>query len=147
MISMLEPGRRAVTVTVAAAIVGALLVWALAVPLAGVDLIVGSGATRRPVGAGAVAVVALIAALAATGLAALLARTVPHPRRTWLIVATAVLLLSLTGPLGAATAGAGIVLVALHLVVGATLMLGIGGTLPPGPARVPDRIPEKGQDR
>jgi len=41
-----------------------------------------------------------------------------------------VLVVSLTGPLGAATADAGLALAAMHLVVGATLVLGIGRTLP-----------------
>ena len=130
MISIPKPGRQAATIATAA--VGALLVWAIAVPLADVDLSVHSGGSdqpSRPVGPVAVAVVAVIAGLAAAGLAALLNRTTSRPRRNWAIIAVATLLLSLLGPLGAVSVGAGVTLAAMHLLVGATLILGLSGAL------------------
>lgn len=68
--------------------------------------------------------------------------TIPKPGRSvatiaaaaggllvWVIIALVMLVLSLLGPLGAATAGAGVTLAAMHLVVGTTLIFGLGGTL------------------
>jgi hypothetical protein len=127
MISMNERGRPAVTVV--AATLSGLLVWAIAVPVADVELMVRSGASDQQIGPGNVAGAAIIAGLAAAGLAVLLARTLARPRRAWLIICAAVLLVSLIGPLSAETASAGAALVAMHLAVGATLILGIGGTL------------------
>jgi hypothetical protein len=120
-------GRR--TITIATAAVSGLLIWTLAVPLLDIDLIVGSG--ERKVGPGAVATAAIIVGLAAVGLAELLARITSRPRRVWLITAGVLLVASLIGPLGAETAGAATTLVAMHLAVGATLILGIGGMLAP----------------
>ncbi len=65
--------------------------------------------------------------LAAWLLLELLERWTRRPRLIWRIVACAVLVLSLTGPL-AATTGAGLaVLLSLHLVVGSILIVGLGG--------------------
>jgi Family of unknown function (DUF6069) len=116
-------------VPVLAAVVGALLIWAVADPLAGVDLSVGTGSSAKAVGPGAVTIVSLLAGLAAVGLATLLARVTPRPRRTWSLVAVSTLVLSLVGPLGAASPAAGVSLGAMHLVVGATLVLGVGRTI------------------
>ena len=120
---------------VAAAILAAVLVWLLAVPLADVDLAVGSGPGRRRIGLFAVVATALLAGLAATGLAALLPRCTGRPRRTWLIIGSGTLVVSLVGPLGAAGVGAGAVLVALHLAVGGVLLLGLARTWPRRSAR------------
>jgi hypothetical protein len=112
---------------VLAAPLGALLIWLVAVPAVGLDLT--AGADARPITAITVVVVATVAGLAATGLAMLLSRRTSRPRRSWLIVAGAVLLLSLTGPLSATSAGVGVTLVAMHLLVGAIVIIGIGGTV------------------
>src|SRR5690242_1844773 len=69
--------RRALTVAGAAA--AALALWALAGPVAGVDLTAGSGGTARTVGAGAVIVSALVAGLAAWALLASLERFLRAP--------------------------------------------------------------------
>ena len=114
----------------AAAACGALLIWLVCDPLAGVDLSVGSGSSVRTVGPAAVTGASLLAGLAATGLAALLTRATARPRRNWLIAAGVVLAVSLLGPLGARSAGAGTALIAMHLAVGAILIVGIRGTLP-----------------
>jgi hypothetical protein len=115
---------------IAVATIAALLFWAIADRLAGIDLIVHTGGGEQQVGAGAVAATSVLAGLAAVGLAALLNRRTSRPRRTWLVVATTALVVSLAGPLGATTIAAGLALAALHVVVGATLILGIAGTLP-----------------
>src|ERR1700709_2696290 len=64
--------RRAATVL--AAIAGALLVWLVADPLAGVDLTVGTGASARTIGPGVVVLVSALAGLGSVGLALLPAR-------------------------------------------------------------------------
>jgi hypothetical protein len=143
MISMNDRGRRVVTVV--AAPLSGLLVWVFAVPLAAVELTVRSGSSDQQVGPSDVATASIIAGLAAAGLAALLARTVSRPRRAWLITCVAALLVSLVGPLGAETAAAGAALVAMHLAVGATLILGIGGTLA-HTGRTPGRLDHTGLD-
>jgi hypothetical protein len=111
------------------AIAGALLVWFVTDPLAGVDLTVGTGSSARAIGPAAVALVSALAGLAAVGLAVVLGRLAARPRPIWFTVAVAVLVLSLTGPLGAVTLGAGLALAAMHLVVGATLIVGVGRTV------------------
>jgi hypothetical protein len=114
---------------IGAAAVGALLIWVIAHPVAGIDLVEGSGGNAQTIGPAAVLLVSVIVGLAAIGLAALLTRVLDRSRRTWLMIAVLVLVVSLTGPLGAATLGAGLALAAMHLVVGATLIVGIGRTL------------------
>jgi hypothetical protein len=117
-------GRRGLVVT--AAVAAAIALWLLADPLAGIDLAVQSGGTAQRVGFGAVIFASLFAGLAAWALLAVLERFLARPRRTWTLVATVVLALSLAGPLtGAADATSGIALVALHLVVGAVLIVGL----------------------
>ncbi|MEV4810985.1 DUF6069 family protein [Micromonospora avicenniae] len=115
-------------ITVAAGAAGALLLWVVNDPWAGNDLAVRRGDTTQHIGPVAVVVAALIAGLAAWGLLALLERTVGHPVRTFRIIALVVLVLSLAGPLGS---GVGIssrlALLAMHLTVGAALILGLPG--------------------
>ncbi|MFA1550109.1 DUF6069 family protein [Actinomadura chokoriensis] len=120
-----RPVRRALTV--AAATAAALALWTLTVPVAGLDPSAQTGGQDRPVGAGAVAVAGLITGLAAWALLALLERTAERPRRTWTITALAVLVLSLAGPLGSAgDAASTAVLTAMHLLVAAVLIPGLG---------------------
>lgn len=115
-------------ITVAAGAAGALLLWAVNDPWAGIDLAVRQGDTTQHLGPAAVVVTALIAGLAAWGLLALLGRTVRHPDRTFRIIALIVLALSLAGPLGS---GVGIssqlVLLGMHMTVGAALIIGLPG--------------------
>lgn len=117
--------RRALTV--AAATAAALVLWALAGPVVGVDLSVELDGAVQPVGPMAVAAAGLLAGLAAWGLLALLERLINRPGPIWTVTATVVLLLSLTGPLGSAVGTASLVTTAaLHLVVGAVLIPGLG---------------------
>ncbi|MFD0690283.1 DUF6069 family protein [Actinomadura fibrosa] len=118
-------GRRALTVTAATA--AALAVWTIAGPVAGVGLTARSGGgSPHEIGAAAVIAAALASGLAAWALLAVLERTARRAARIWTITASAVLVLSLSGPLtGDASAAATAVLAALHLVVGAVLIPGL----------------------
>ncbi|NUP67928.1 MAG: hypothetical protein HOW71_37825 [Nonomuraea sp.] len=104
----------------------ALAVWALAVPLAGVTLTVRQGDGTQTIGPLLVAVVTLLAGLAGWALLAVLERWTARPARTWRIVALVVLAVSLLGPLGSAVgAAATLVLLLLHVAVGAVLVVGL----------------------
>ncbi|GAA1504181.1 hypothetical protein GCM10009761_02330 [Agromyces terreus] len=117
--------------TLALAVVFPLLVWAAAVPLAGLDLMVGSGAAAQRVAPPAIVVAALFAGCAAWAVLALLERFTRSSGRIFAVIGWTVLALSLLGPVltGAKPAVLG-VLLAMHLVTGATLMIGL-----PRPAR------------
>jgi Family of unknown function (DUF6069) len=114
-------------ITVAAAAAGALLLWTVDGPWAGLDLAVRRGDTTQHIGPVAVAVTALVAGLAAWGLLTLLERTVRRPVRAYRIIASIVLLLSLAGPLGGVGTSSRLVLLALHVTVGAALIIGLPG--------------------
>nr|WP_296066655.1 DUF6069 family protein [uncultured Actinoplanes sp.] len=112
--------RNALTIT--AAIAGALALWTVTDPIAGIDLAVRQG----PVGPGAVIVTSLLAGLAAWALLAVMRRTLTNPQRAWTITATVVLAISLLGPLGSASnAASALVLTGMHLLVGAVLIIGL----------------------
>ncbi|WP_433469786.1 DUF6069 family protein [Spirillospora sp. CA-128828] len=118
--------------TVAGATAAALALWALTGPVAGLDPSTETGGEVRPVGAGAVVAGGLIAGLAAWGLLALLERTVARPGRVWTVIAVAVLVLSMTGPLGSAGDGASMAILAgMHLVVAAVLIPGLARSARP----------------
>jgi hypothetical protein len=122
---------------IAGAAVAALAIWVIAVPIAGLDLTVGSGATARTVGPVSAVVVALLAGGLAWALLALLGRRLRHGRRAWRVTAWTLLALSLLGPVGmGATAGVVVTLVAMHLAVGTTLILGLAPTVDDRPAPV-----------
>ncbi|MFG1891157.1 DUF6069 family protein [Micromonospora sp. NPDC049051] len=111
--------------TVAAGAAGALLLWVLNDPWAGIDLTVREGEATRHIGPAAVVVAALVAGLAAWGLLALLERTVRRPARTFRVIALIVLVLSLAGPLGSGVGSSRLVLLGMHLTVGAALIIGL----------------------
>jgi hypothetical protein len=113
-----------VSVLVAAAIC-ATLTWAAVHVLGGVGLTVGSG---QPINAVTVALTAAVAAGAGWLVLALVERRSAHPRRTWTIVAIAAFVVSLLGPLGGTTAAAKGGLLALHCVVAAVVIVGLGRT-------------------
>ncbi|GIH97008.1 hypothetical protein Psi01_76380 [Planobispora siamensis] len=106
--------------------VAALAVWALATAVVGTEPTVRMGDGTQPVGPVPVVVTSLLAGLAGWALLAVLERFASRPGRIWTIVALVVLVLSLSGPLGGAVGvAATLVLVLLHLVVGAVLVLGL----------------------
>ncbi|MER7133485.1 DUF6069 family protein [Streptosporangium saharense] len=114
------------TLVVLGAPVTALVVWILAVPVAGTTLSVRTGDATQTVEAVPVAVAGLLAGLAGWALLAVLERLTSRPRRIWTIVAVIVWVLSFFGPLGSAVgAPATLVLLLMHLTVGATLILGL----------------------
>ncbi len=94
----------------------ALAVWALADPVLGVEL------AAMQVGPGAVAASSLVSALGGWGLLVVLERTVARPRTVWTRTAAAVAVLSLAGPLGAATTATAVVLGVMHVVVAAVVI-------------------------
>lgn len=116
--------RRAAT-PVAAALL-ALLAWTISVPILGVDLVVGSGPSTQTVGPVAVAIVPLIAGGLAWALLALLEKVGATGRRIWQVVGWVVLTVSLIGPVTMATSiGVLITLLAMHLIVGTTVLFGL----------------------
>ncbi|MEU7866341.1 DUF6069 family protein [Dactylosporangium sp. NPDC049140] len=115
-------------ITVAGGAAGALLLWVVNDPWAGIDLAVRQGVATQHIGPVVVAAAALVAGLAAWGLLALLERTVRRPARTFRIVALIVLVLSLAGPLGSGVGTSSrLVLLGMHLTVGAVLIIGLPG--------------------
>ena len=115
-------------VAVAAGVASALILWAVNDPWGGIDLAVRQGGTVQHIGPVAVAVTALIAGLAAWGLLAVLERTVRRPIRAYRIIASTLLVLSLAGPLGSGIGTSSkLVLLAMHLTVGAILIIGLPG--------------------
>ncbi|MFB4297156.1 DUF6069 family protein [Actinomadura sp. NTSP31] len=114
--------RRALTVLAAAA--AALLVWVIADPIAGA----GMHARGQHVGPAAVLVSTLLIGLAGWGLLAVMERRAKRPGRTWGITAGIALGLSMTGPMDSEGAGTYAALTAMHLVVGAVLIAGLGRT-------------------
>ncbi len=113
-------------IAVAAAVLAALLVWAVAVPLLGVQLMVRttpSSSSMQTIGAGFVLAVSLLASLLGWGLLAVLERRTQRAGTVWTVAAGVVLLLSLAGPLTAAvTTGGKVSLVVVHLSVAAVLI-------------------------
>ena len=102
----------------------AAVVWVCATA-AGVDVAVRSGSSTRDVGLVSVVVTAVVVAAAGAGLLRVLERRTPGARRVWTRVAMAVWVVSLAGPAGARTVPAGLTLAALHLVVGAVVIVGL----------------------
>ncbi|GGQ12705.1 hypothetical protein GCM10010187_31160 [Actinomadura coerulea] len=118
--------RRGRAINVAAGAAGALILWAVNDPWAGIDLTVHQGDSTQHIGPAAVVGAALAAGLAAWGLLALLERTVRHPTRTFRIITLITLALSLAGPLGSgADTSSRLVLLGMHLTVGAALIIGL----------------------
>ncbi|MEL7976288.1 DUF6069 family protein [Isoptericola sp. F-RaC21] len=113
------------TVVVGAVLTGAVVF--LVGTLAGVDPQVRAGSGTLEVTISLVIATSLTAALGGWGVRALLLRRPHGGRAAWLWLSGAVLLVSLLGPLGAANAGATVLLLAEHLAVGGVIMLGLSG--------------------
>jgi hypothetical protein len=111
-------------ITVAAGAAGSLLLWTVD-RWGGIDLTVRQGDTVQQVGPVAVTVAAVLAGLAAWALLAILERTVSRPGRTFRIIASSVLLISLAGPLAGTDTGSRLALLGMHLTVGLALILGL----------------------
>jgi hypothetical protein len=112
---------RALTVFLTA--LSTVIVWTVAVPLAGVSLTVNLGAGQQmDVGLFAVLAATIVVGLAAWGLLSLLERWTSRARTIWTTAALAVLLVSLAGPLSAVETSAKLTLVLMHLVAGGLLI-------------------------
>ncbi|MFE6971548.1 DUF6069 family protein [Isoptericola sp. NPDC057653] len=114
-------------------VVGAVLAGAvvfLVGTLAGVDPQVRAGTGTLEVTISLVIATSLTAALGGWGVRALLLRRPGGGRTAWLVLSGTVLLVSLLGPLGAANAGAVVLLQLEHLAVGGVIMLGLSGAEP-----------------
>lgn len=109
---------------VVAAAAAALVVWAIASQVAGLDVRLSAGAVPEHVTAVTVAVVTVLAGLAGWAVLALLERVVPlRARRIWTVLAVAVLVVSLAGPLDAGTTTATkIALACMHLAAAGVLI-------------------------
>ena len=109
---------------VAGAILAAMAVWAIEVPLLGIRLQTqyGNGAPQS-VGIASVVLSSLAASLAGWGLLAILERRFARARAIWTGIAIAVLLASLSVPLSAGTTTtAKVSLAMMHLAVAAVLI-------------------------
>jgi Family of unknown function (DUF6069) len=115
-----KPARRA-TVVLAVAVL-ALVVWLILHAILG-TLKVRSGGSTQSVTAVSVVLVAILAGLLAWALLAGLERGTGRARTIFTTVAAIVLVLSLLGPLGGASAGDKVALLVLHLTVGLPLIL------------------------
>ena len=115
--------RAARALAVLAASAAAAALWVLAVPIAGVDLAVHMDGRTQSIGLASVVGVSLVVGLLGWALLAVLESRTRRAIGIWTVVALAVAVLSLAGPLtSAATGGAGAVLVGLHIVVAAVLI-------------------------
>lgn len=113
-------------VTLVAASLAAFAVWAVSVPGMGIQLQVTSGGGVQTVDAVSVLIVPLVAGGAAWGVLAVFERLFANGARSWRIVGVAVLALSLLGPANLSrTTSTMVVLLTMHLVVGAVLIVGL----------------------
>ena len=125
----MPPSRRVRALAGLSAAAATLTVWAVAGPLAGVDLRVRLGPhSAQQVGPATVAIVTILAGLAAWGLLAVLERFAPRARAVWTAIALVILALSLAGPLSAGvTTAAKAGLAGLHLAAAAVLIPMLAG--------------------
>lgn len=121
-----RPDHRLRAVGVVAAVVAPVLVWLVAVPVLGAELIVTDSSKQPPVpfevGLGAVVTFSIVPALLGWGVLALLERFTRRARLVWTVLAVGLLVLSfvpLLGPMSGATRST---LALLHLAVGAALI-------------------------
>lgn len=108
-----------------AAALAASAVWVLAVPLGGVRLVAGEPAAT--VTLPSVVVVAVLATVAAWGVRTVLLRAVHPARRVvwWRVICLVTFGVSLLGPVGAASLPALGALLAMHVSVGAAVLVGL----------------------
>jgi hypothetical protein len=129
--SAARPSRCARALAVLAAAAATVTVWAIAGPLAGVDLSVQLGSATQHVGPATVAIVSIAAGLAAWGLLAALEHFTPRARAVWTI-ALVTLALSLAGPLiDGATPATKVALTGMHLAAAVILVFMLPGRVVP----------------
>jgi hypothetical protein len=107
------------------------LAWLVLSPIAGVDMSVTTAQAETTVGPASVLVSGAVASLGALAAAWLARRFAGRPRRAFTIVALAVLVVSLAGPIGSANStSAALGLTVLHLVVAAVVVPLVARGLP-----------------
>jgi hypothetical protein len=122
--------RRSPNLVRAGTLVGAALLaaigWTVGGPLLGVPMQVrfGSNASVIDVTALGAALVAIVVGLFGWGLLGSLQRYTSKGRTIWTVIAVVVLVVSLAGPLTGVRTSTTVVLMCLHLLVGATLVAG-----------------------
>jgi hypothetical protein len=110
-------------VTIAAAAASALVFWTLTDGIGGIDLAIRQGGATQPVGPAPVAATTLIVGFLAWGLLAILERRAQRPARAWRIIALAVFVVSLSGPLGSgADLSSKLILAGMHMLVALILI-------------------------
>lgn len=113
-------------VVIAVAVATALAIWLTGSELGSRPLVARTGPDQlQTVGPIMVAVAAAVAALAGVLSLRLALAKLASGRRWWTVAGSTVLLVSLLGTLGATTLAAGLILAALHLQVGLTVLLGL----------------------
>jgi len=128
------PGRSRLAV-VGVTVAAALALWAILVPLSGIDLKAQQGTTIE-VGAGSVFFASAAMAFAGWALLAILERRTVNARKIWTVLAVIMCITSLGSPLFSGIGpGARLGLASLHLIVGATVILGLRRTALPASAR------------
>jgi Family of unknown function (DUF6069) len=112
------------------AVMAAVAVWVVAVPMLGLHLMVQFGpGSPESVGVDFVVGASLIASLLGWGLLAMLERRTPRARTIWTVVAIAVLLVSLSLPLSTGTtASTRAALAMMHVAVAAVLIPALRGS-------------------
>lgn len=124
--------RKARLAAVGLAVLAAVVLWAIAEIVFGIDLQspASPGQPGFDIGPAIVAATAAVASLAGWGLLAVLERVTARARTVWTVAAVVVLLASFGGPLSGTgiTAANRAVLALLHLAVGAVLISGLSRT-------------------
>jgi hypothetical protein len=118
----MHPSAHRAAAIVGVAVAAGLAAWAAA-RLLGVDLDVRLNGDLRQVGPADVVVTTVVAGLAAWAVSAALART-PRTQNWWPYVGSIALGISTVGPGNLADGAAAVALMAMHLLVGATLIKG-----------------------
>lgn len=120
--------RRARILAVVGGAAASLAVWAVAGPLAGVDLRVHAGSRAEQVGPATVIIVSVLAGLVAWALLAVLERFTPRARAAWTVNAQVALAVSLAGPLtSGTTTAAKLALAGMHVATAVVLVLALPG--------------------
>ena len=120
--------RRARILAVVGGAAASLAVWAVAGPLAGVDLRVHAGSRAEQVGPATVIIVSVLAGLVAWALLAVLERFTPRARAAWTVNALVALAVSLAGPLtSGTTTAAKLALAGMHVATAVVLVLALPG--------------------
>ena len=124
-----RPTRRRRALAVLGAAAATLTVWAIAGPLAGVDLRVHVGSGTQHVGPATVVAVSVLTGLAAWALLAALEHFSPRAPTIWTAIALAALARFLAGPLtSGATTAAKMALTGMHLAAAAVLVPALTGS-------------------